>query len=70
MSANDHIASPDPVLSCETTADDTAVVSRTGSARLQTIHALVRSGSYHIPASAIADRMIERILFDKADSRS
>ncbi len=28
------------------------------------------SGSYYVPASAIADRMIERILIDRQDSNS
>jgi anti-sigma28 factor (negative regulator of flagellin synthesis) len=32
-------------------------------ARLQVIHDLIRSGGYQVPASAIADRMIERMLF-------
>jgi anti-sigma28 factor (negative regulator of flagellin synthesis) len=32
------------------------------AARLQAIHDLIRSGDYHIPAAAIADRMIERII--------
>jgi anti-sigma28 factor (negative regulator of flagellin synthesis) len=35
------------------------------SARLQTIHDLIRSGEYHVPATAIADRMIERMMADK-----
>lgn len=36
------------------------------SARLRAIHDLVRSGDYHVPAAAVADRMIERMI---ADSR-
>ena len=32
-------------------------------ARLQAIHDLIRSGDYHVPASAIADRMIEQMIF-------
>jgi len=35
------------------------------AARLQAIHDLIRSGDYHIPAAAIADRMIERMIADK-----
>ena len=35
------------------------------SARLQAIHDLIRSGDYHVPATAIADRMIERMMADK-----
>jgi anti-sigma28 factor (negative regulator of flagellin synthesis) len=31
-------------------------------ARLQVIHDLIRSGDYHVSASAIADRMIEQML--------
>jgi anti-sigma28 factor (negative regulator of flagellin synthesis) len=34
-------------------------------ARLQAIHDLIRSGDYHVPANAIADRMIERMIADK-----
>lgn len=34
-------------------------------ARLQAIHDLIRSGDYHVPAAAIADRMIERMIADK-----
>jgi len=32
-----------------------------GSGRLQVICDLVRSGRYHVPATAIADRMIEQM---------
>lgn len=32
-------------------------------ARLQVIHDLIRSGDYQVPASAIADRMLEQMLF-------
>ncbi len=32
-------------------------------ARLQVIHDLIRSGDYHVPAAAVADRMIEQMLF-------
>jgi hypothetical protein len=38
---------------------------RTGKARLQAIHDLVRSGDYHVPAAAIADRMVERLIAEK-----
>jgi hypothetical protein len=34
-------------------------------ARLQVIHDLIRSGDYHVPATAIADRMIEQLLVDR-----
>ncbi len=34
-------------------------------ARLQAIHELIRSGGYHVPASAIADRMVERMIADR-----
>jgi anti-sigma28 factor (negative regulator of flagellin synthesis) len=32
-------------------------------ARLQVIHDLIRSGDYHVSAAAIADSMIEQMLF-------
>ncbi len=32
-------------------------------ARLRIIHDLIRSGDYQVPASAIADRMLEQMLF-------
>ena len=35
------------------------------SARLQAIHELIRSGDYHVPATAIADRMVERMIADR-----
>ena len=35
------------------------------SARLRAIHDLIRSGDYHIPATAIADRMVERMIAGK-----
>lgn len=38
--------------------------------RLRVIHELVRSGDYHVPASAIADRIIERIMVDKRGTES
>lgn len=38
--------------------------------RLQTIHDLVSSGDYHVPAAAIADRIIERIIVDKQENES
>ena len=40
------------------------------SERLQVIHELVRSGDYHVPASAIADRIIERMIVDKRGQES
>ena len=39
------------------------------AARLQAIHDLIRSGDYHVPANAIADRMIERMLADRRSHR-
>ena len=36
-------------------------------ARLQAIHHLVRSGDYHVPAMAIADRMIEQLMIEKQE---
>ena len=37
---------------------------------LDTIHELVQSGDYHVPAHAIADRMIERLIVDKRGRNS
>jgi anti-sigma28 factor (negative regulator of flagellin synthesis) len=39
-------------------------------ARLQVIHDLIRSGDYHVPATAIADRMIEQMIVDKREPKS
>jgi anti-sigma28 factor (negative regulator of flagellin synthesis) len=44
---------------------DTGMTSPAAAARLQAIHDLIRSGNYHVPANAIADRMIERMITDK-----
>ncbi len=38
--------------------------------RLQVIYQLVRSGDYHVPASAIADCIIERMMVDKRGTES
>ena len=40
------------------------------STRLHAIHELVRSGDYHVPAAAIADRIIERIMVDRREDES
>jgi anti-sigma28 factor (negative regulator of flagellin synthesis) len=40
------------------------------SERLHVIHELVRSGDYHVPASAIADCIIERMMVDKRGQES
>jgi hypothetical protein len=42
--------------------------NRTGAARLQAIHDLVRSGDYHIPAAVIADRIVERMIAERRGS--
>jgi len=42
-----------------------AAAGSSSAARLQAIHDLIRSGDYHVPAAAIADRMIERMIADK-----
>ena len=39
-------------------------------ARLQAIHDLIRSGAYHVPANAIADRMVEQLLVDRRRRRN
>lgn len=49
----------------EIPAGGAAPVASEESAKLQTIHELVRSGDYHVPASAIADRIIERMILTK-----
>jgi anti-sigma28 factor (negative regulator of flagellin synthesis) len=41
---------------------------RAGAARLQAIHDLIRSGDYHVPAAAIANRIIERMIAEKRGS--
>jgi anti-sigma28 factor (negative regulator of flagellin synthesis) len=43
--------------------------SSAAPARLQAIHELIRSGDYHVPASAIADRMVERMLAERRAAR-
>ena len=44
--------------------------SSTPTARLQVIHDLIRSGDYHVPATAIADRMIEQMMVEKRGRES
>jgi anti-sigma28 factor (negative regulator of flagellin synthesis) len=51
-------------LSAATGAGTTA-----SAARLQAIHDLIRSGDYHVPAVAIADRMVERMMAEKRGSK-
>ena len=36
-------------------------------ARLRLIHDLIRSGDYHVPAMAIADRMIEQMIVERRE---
>ncbi|NLE10212.1 MAG: hypothetical protein GX630_01795 [Actinobacteria bacterium] len=38
-------------------------------ARLRAIHDLIRSGDYNVPAAAIADRMVERMIADRRRRR-
>jgi anti-sigma28 factor (negative regulator of flagellin synthesis) len=40
------------------------------AARLQTIHELVRSGGYHVPATAIADRIVEQMIATRRERES
>ncbi len=47
----------------------TGSVATPSAARLQAIHDLIRSGDYHVPAAAIADRMVERMLAEKRGAR-
>jgi anti-sigma28 factor (negative regulator of flagellin synthesis) len=35
------------------------------TARLQAIHDLIRTGNYHVPAAAVADRMVELMIAGK-----
>jgi hypothetical protein len=51
-------------------AESGGSVSSSTPARLQVIHHLVRSGDYHVPAIAIADRMIEHLMIAKQESES
>ena len=70
MTPIDHSPIPDPAGRSEVVAQDTATTSHQETTRIQAIHELVRSGSYYVPASAIADRMLKRILVDGRDTRS
>jgi hypothetical protein len=47
-----------------------SLVFPTTPARLQAIHDLVRSNNYHVPATAIADRMIEEMFVDRRSRTS
>ncbi|MBN1631756.1 MAG: flagellar biosynthesis anti-sigma factor FlgM [Thermoleophilia bacterium] len=53
--SQDNRCSYDPSQRSTASGQDTA-------GRLQAIHELIRSGDYHVPASAIADRMVERMI--------
>jgi hypothetical protein len=44
--------------------------SPTPAARLQAIHDLICSGDYDVPATAIAERMVERIIIDQRERES
>ena len=37
------------------------------SARLRLIHDRIRSGDYHVPATAIADRMVEQMIIQRRE---
>jgi hypothetical protein len=50
---------------CCDTGPNVRVVTTASAARLQAIHDLIRSGDYHVPAAAIADRMVERMLAER-----
>jgi hypothetical protein len=73
MSAPTHRSTPeasmDPFAGQPYPSRDSALQSadNAGStkARLQIIHDLVRAGDYHVPATAIADRMIERLMIER-----
>lgn len=54
----------------DTKPEETAGVPAGEPARIRDIHDMVQSGSYHVPAAAIADRMIERMLVDRQGNKS
>ena len=54
----------------ETTPEETVGIPSGEPARIRTIHDMIQSGSYHVPAAAIADRMIERMLVDRQGNKS
>jgi anti-sigma28 factor (negative regulator of flagellin synthesis) len=54
----------------ERTSGETIRSSSGEPARLETIHEAVRSGVYHVPATAIADCMIEHIMVSKRANES
>jgi hypothetical protein len=73
MSVTDHSSTPEGALSqtksgynrpCNEARDD-ALKSLGTPEHLRAIHELVRSGDYSVPATVIADRMIERLIGDK-----
>jgi anti-sigma28 factor (negative regulator of flagellin synthesis) len=63
-----NIAARDNRQTCELGAGSGGE-SSAPAARLQAIHDLIRSGDYHVPANAIAERMIERMLTDRRSRR-
>ena len=74
MSAVDRRHTPEPggrgSFPLQRRSHETPAESRLPSAspmptRLEVIHNLVHSGDYHVPAAAIADRMIEQLMIAK-----
>lgn len=51
-------------------AEKTVQCSSGISTRVQAIHELVCTGDYHVPAAAIADCIVERIIGSKRGSES
>lgn len=75
MSIMSQNPTPESGMNSTTTNDrfTSGPVSGTGAAtpraaeRLRAIHDLIRSGHYHVPATAIADRMIERLVANRRE---
>jgi len=56
--------------SSHSSASAGGAVSQSMPARLQVIHDLIRAGDYHVPATAIADRMVEQMIVEKREHKS
>jgi anti-sigma28 factor (negative regulator of flagellin synthesis) len=78
MSAMAHRPTPEPAMDSiarhshlgQGPAAESESSSSATPARLQVIHELIRSGDYHVPATAIADRMIEHMMGDERERNS
>ena len=78
MSAMSHRPTPEPAMNPlapqshlrQGPSAESASASSTKPARLQAIHDLIRSGDYHVPAAAIADRMVEQMMVERRERES